>query len=109
MKRCNVKLILQVSLIWILTVAGVTLTASPIYAQSDRQRFVTLKPGQVLIDSVTAVECLRWYFGDAVARDSYKQALIDGKKNLLKIKLKYFTIGFGVGALTTTIYIIARK
>ena len=109
MKECNVKLILLVFWIWTLSVAGVTLTASPAYGQSDRQRLVSLKPGQVVIDSATAVECLRWYFGDAVARDSYTQAMKDADKQMLKTKIKHFIYGLGTGALITTVYIIARK
>ena len=96
-----------------LSVAGVTLTASPSFGQSDRQRFVSLKPGQVVIDSATAVECLRWYFGNAVARDSYEKLLLDAEKQAQEIKwknlIKGFAYGLATGVLTTTVYIIARK
>jgi hypothetical protein len=94
-----------------LLVSGGILLSTPLFAQDVRQPglVVVLKPGYTVIDSLTLEECLRGFVESDIATASYKQAIEDGKKTLLKTKIKHFIYGLGTGALITTVYIIARK
>ena len=115
MKECSVKLIQAVLILLTLSVAGVFWTVSPTYAQSDRlhDRLVVIKPGQVVIDSLTSVECLHWYFERTVARDSYNKLLVDAEKQAAQIKkktlIKGLLYGFGAGTITTVLIMAGRK